>query len=411
MTRREVGATVSVMWVIFLIVLLLGACAYLYFVQADIAALNKQAKDAENARAQFEAGELREKEKHLALSRLVGFTDEAGGNLFSAVNAVEAKLEQVRGQFPNDIGGGDKTLEDIADRLIALASGAQQSARQATTDCETERGKRSEAETNRNSIQQSMEEQLASANNDLRDERDRAQSQKQTDDGTISNLQDQVDEVSAQMREREAEAAQRIAGMEQAGGQKDARIAQLNDKVKLVGVDEDPWDPDGEVVSVGAETGLVFVNLGSSDLLRKGVRFDVFRFGKGGELIRKGLVEIREVHPDHAIGGIMEEVSRLDPITAGDVISNPHFSKNRSKVFALLGAFPVYGKTFLENQLKALGAEVESEVNSRVDFVVLGQRAPEEDAPEVSDLPGYKLAQDLGIQMLQVRSIDRFLKP
>ncbi len=411
MTRREVGATVSVMWVIFLLVLLLGACAYVYFVQADIAALQKQAKDAENARAQFEAGELREKEKHLALSRAVGFTDESGGNLFSAVNAIEAKLEQVRGQFPNDIGAGDKTLEDITDRFLSLANGAQQSARQATTDFETERTKRTETETNRNSIQQSMEGQLTTANNDLRDERDRAAQQKQTDDGTISNLQDQVDEISAQMREQVAQKEQNIAELTKDMSATKARIDQLSDKVKLVGVDESPWDPDGEVVSVGAETGLVFVNVGTADLLRQGVRFDVFRFGKGGELIRKGLIEIREVHPDSAVGGIMEEVNRLDPITAGDVISNPHFSTNRSKVFALLGTFPVYGKTFLENRLKALGAEVEAEVNARVDFVVLGQRGPEEDAPEVTDLPGYKVAQDLGIQMLPVQSIDRFLKP
>lgn len=411
MKRRELGATVSVMWVIFLIVLLLGAGAYIYFVQSDIQKAKNDATAALREKNALQESLVAEKQLHVDLSQLVGFVDESAGDVYSSKAALEAKIEQLRGRFPNDIGSEDKTLESLSDRLVAVAEKFDSLAQTSETNFQGELKKRQESETAKDQIKTSMDDQLNSLNSDLRDERDRAQSQKTTDDAQIAQLQDTGDELSAQLREQVANHEQQVSSMAQEKRQSDARVAELSSKVRLIGIDEDPWAEDGEVIAVGQSTGLVFVNIGANDLLRTGIKFDVFRYGKGGNMLRKGSIEIREVNADSAVGGVVEELSSLDPITAGDVIANPHFSGDRSKVFALLGNFPVYGKSFLENRLKALGAEVETDVNSRVDFVVLGQKSNEEDAPELSEMPGYKLATELGIQMLPMRSIDRFLKP
>ena len=411
LTRRELGATVNVMWVIFLIVLLLGAGAYIYFVQAEIQKSKDETATAQRERAVMADDAIAAREKHVELSSKVGFVDLGAGDVYSSLAALDSKLETLRGRFPNDIGTEDKTLESVADRLVGLAERFDQAAQSAEGNFQAELSKRTESETAKDQIQTSLDSQLTSLNSDLRDSRDQAQNQKSQDDTAISGLQDRIDEVSAQAREqqtqREADAAAAAAAMRAV----EARVAELSSKVELIGVDDNPWAKDGEVVSVGKTTGLVFVNIGSNDLLRLGVKFDVFRYGKGGQLIPKGAIEIREVHSDSAVGGISNQLSALDPIAAGDIIANPHFSAERSKVFTLLGNFPVYGKSFLEKRLQDLGAEVEPEVNSRVDFVVLGQKAPEEEAQEISELPGYKMAQELGIQMMPVRSIDRFLKP
>lgn len=411
MTRRELGAAVNVMWVIFLIVLLLGAGAYIYSVQGEIERERTAARRAAADRTALEESLVAERQLHAELSRMVGFVDLGAGDVVSSKAAIEARVEAIRGRFPNDIGGADNTLEAIAERLVAVAEKHDQTARSAADNFASERDKRSESETAKDQIRSSMDGQLNSLNSDLRDERDRAQSQKQQDDSQIAGLQGQVDEVTTQFREQQATNEQSLAQAAKAQRELEARISELSTKVKLVGVDEDPWAPDGEVVAVGPGTGLVFVNLGANDLLRTGVRFDVFRFGKGGELIPKGSLEVREVHAESAVGSIIEQVSSLDPIAAGDVIANPHFSTERSKVFALLGNFPVHGRSFLENRLRALGAEVDDDVTSRVDFVVLGQRSSEEDAPELAELPAYKVAQEMGIQMLPLRTIERFLKP
>ncbi|MFH0944564.1 MAG: BRCT domain-containing protein [Planctomycetota bacterium] len=411
MTRRELGAAVNVMWVIFLIVLLLGAGAFIYFGQTEI----EQAKDAaakeKRLAQQAQDAVVDARQKNVDLSSKVGFVDLGAGDVYSSIPALEAKLETLKGRFPNDIGAEDKTREAGADRLLAWAERFDQAAQTAQANFTAELAKRGESETAKDEIRTSMDSQLTSLNSDLRDSRDQAQSVKGQDDASIAGLQDRVDEVTAQLRERETEHQSRLASAEQEKRQVEARVAELTSKVKLIGVDDDPWAKDGEIVSVGRETGLVFVNIGSNDLLRQGVKFDVFRYGKGGTLIPKGAIEIREIHADSAVGGISKQISDIDPIAAGDIIANPHFSTERSKVFTLLGTFPVYGKSFLEKRLMDLGAEVEDSVNSRVDFVVLGQKAPEEDALEVSELPGYKMAQELGIQMMPIRSIDRFLKP
>ena len=411
MSRRELGAVVNVMWVIFLIVLLLGAGAFIYFGQSEIQKAKDDAAKAQRSAQAAQNDVVEASQKHVDLSNKVGFVDLGAGDVYSSLAALDAKMETLKGRFPNDIGSEDKTLEAVADRLLALAERYDQAAQTAQANFDAELAKRGESETAKDEIRTSMDSQLTSLNSDLRDSRDQAQSQKGQDDATIAGLQDRVDEVTAQVRERETEHQGALAAAMQEKRQVEARVAELTSKVKLIGVDEDPWAKDGEIVAVGTETGLVFLNIGSNDLLRQGVKFDVFRYGKGGSLIPKGAIEIREVHADSSVGGISKEISEIDPIAAGDFVANPHFSTERSKVFTLLGTFPVYGKSFLEKRLMDLGAEVEPAVNSRVDFVVLGQKAPEEEAPEVSDLPGYKMAQELGIQMMPVRSIDRFLKP
>jgi len=411
MNRRELGAAVNVMWVIFLIVLLLGAGAYIYFVQQEMETARRSVATAQRERSLMEEEVVNAREKHVDLSSEVGFVDLAAGEVYSSMPALDAKLESLRGRFPNDIGTADKTLESVIDRLVSLAERYDQAAQTAESSFQAELTKRSESETAKDEIRGSMENQLTSLNSDLRDARDQAQAQKEQDDTAISGLQDRVDEVAAQMREQLSQAESNIAAAEASKRQIEARVAELNSKVGLIGMDEDPWAKDGEVISVGKQTGLVFVDIGSRDLLRLGVKFDVFRHGKGGQRIPKGSIEIREVHENSAMGNISSQVSSLDPIAAGDFIANPLFSTERSKVFALLGNFPVYGKSFLERRLNDLGAEVQGSVGPEVDFLVLGQRAPEEDALEVTELPEYKLAEKLGIQMLPVRSIDRFLKP
>jgi NAD-dependent DNA ligase len=140
------------------------------------------------------------------------------------------------------------------------------------------------------------------------------------------------------------------------------------------------------------------------------VRFDVFQRVKGGKLAPKGMVEVREVSDEFSVAGVAGELDIYNPIAPGDVVANPHFSRSREKVFFLLGTFPGHGKAFLEKRLEDLGAQVSTMVDSNVDFLVLGEKEPAEDALELSETPEYKLAQEYGIQVLRIGDIDRFLR-
>ncbi len=409
MTRRERGATVSVMWVIFLIVLLLGAGAYIYAVQSEITTAKTAEDRAKRDLAAFEARLFTEQENHLKLSDVIGFKD-ASADVNSSVSAIEQRIEQIKGKYTNDIGSADSTVETILDRLASIADARRTEADDLRSQFDTEVAKRGDAETAKDEIRSSMDSQLSKTNSELRDARDAASSQKQQDDSRVAGLQDQLDEANAKMREVQTTADAKVADLEQEKTAMTGRVAALSEKAKLIGYNEDPYAVDGSVISVGALTRLVFIDVGSRDLLRPGVRFDVFYYGKGGEMLPKGNIEVREVENDSAVAVIVNQIDDLNPIARGDVIANPLFNKERSKVFALLGNFPVQGRSFLETRLRAIGAEVQDDVNANVDFVVLGQKAPEEDAPELAELDGYKAAQELSIQMLRIADIERFLK-
>lgn len=410
MRRRELGAGVSVMWVIFLIVLLLGATGFIYSVQGELTAARSAREAAEKQLSEFQVSLEGAKQAHVDLSNLVGFRDAASTSVVSANAAVTSKLEAVRGRFPNDILSEDKTLESVIDRLVAVAERLDRSAQEANTSFQSEVASRTSAESSKNEIKSTMEGQLTSVQGELRDARETATRQQTQADTKVGELQTQVDELNNSVRAKEAEATAKAAELERKLSEKEGRIRDLANKVKLVGVDDHPWDPDGTVVAASTN-GLVYLDLGSKDLLRGGVKFDVFRFGKGGNLVPKGLVEVRQVESDHAVAGIVTQLNDLDPIAAGDVVANPHFSKQREKIFALVGEFPVLGRNFIETRLKDLGAEVAPGVTSKVDFVVVGEKDTAEDSPEVADLPEYKTAQELGIQMLRISDLDRFLKP
>jgi hypothetical protein len=408
MACRERGAAVSVMWVIFLIVLLLGAGGWIYSRESEVAVVRSEAEQAKRDAA-LNLEQLQQKNSQvLELSASVGF--RADPNADSAKALIEEKLTQVRGRFPNDLTPNDKTLEQMVDRLAAMVDARAQLARDADASFQTEKGKRETAESGKDGIESTLNGQITQLNTDLTDERERAQSAQQTADERSAGLQDQLDSMQAQMRTMESEFGTERTSLQREQDKLQGRVADLSRKVELIGVDTAPWDPDGEVVAVGGETGLVFLDVGSRDLLRPGVRFDVFQRVKGGKLAPKGMVEVREVSDEFSVAGIAGQVDLYNPIAPGDVVANPHFSRGREKVFFLLGTFPGHGKAFLEKRLADLGAVVSPTLDSSVDFLVVGDKEPTEDALELSETPEFKLADEFGIQVLRIGDIDRFLQ-
>lgn len=409
MSVRERGATVGMMWVIVLIVLLLAAGGWIYSRETEFQSVLNQKAAADALVAERDADLITKSEALQKISNLVGFKADPTAN--SSNDLIANKIADLKGRYPNDFGADDKTIADAVERLVVMFDKQVTATRDAANQFQTELTARGASDEAKSSTEQALQGQIAQLNTDLRDERDRATNQKGQDDGRITALQGQLDESNAQKRTIESDFATEKAKIQKEKDQSDGRVAELSNKIKIAGFDETAFDADGTVVSVGKATGTVFLDVGSKDLLRRGVKFDVFRHGKGGTLIPKGSIEVREVHAESSVCAVVGELNQLDPIAPGDVVANPLFSKTREKVFVLLGNFPVYGKNFLEKRITDLGAEVESTVTSRTDFVVLGEKMPEEDAVEVTDTPEFKNAQKLGVQVLRMSDIERFIKP
>lgn len=406
MTRRELGAGVSVMWVIFLIVILIGAGAYIYLVQSDMASLRNQARAATQKAAEQEALADAERTLRGELSDVVGFKVS---DAFSSKEAVEQKIQALKDRFPDETWDGADTLELVVEKLAARAEAKAQDAETARSQFESERQARQDAEASKDTIETNLTGQISSLNNDLRDARDAAQAAQQAADDRYSQLQDQLAQANASAREREDELLAEQSRIMSEAEKYRVRVESLAKKVELLGEAEDPWAADGKVLAAGE--GVAYIDIGGRDLLLPGVKFDVYYHGKGGERIKKGELEARTVESGSAMCAITTELNPLDPIAKGDFVANPAFSRERSKVFVLIGEFPVYGRTFLQSRLESIGATVSDTVHADVDFVLLGTKAPEEDALEPTELPEYKLAQEFRIQVLRVRDVEHFLKP
>jgi hypothetical protein len=138
---------------------------------------------------------------------------------------------------------------------------------------------------------------------------------------------------------------------------------------------------DGEIVSVDANLGIVYVNLGSLDNLRPQISFSVYSHdhrGIGREARDiKASVEVTKILGPHLAEAKILTQDRTRPISAGDPIYSPIWAGGRAEYFAFVGLidFDKDGKSdreTLHRLLKGAKAEIELEVDDQ------GQRMPAE---------------------------------
>jgi len=129
---------------------------------------------------------------------------------------------------------------------------------------------------------------------------------------------------------------------------------------------------DGSIVSVDANLGIVFINLGSLDNLRPQISFSVYShdhrgIGREARDIKASIEVTRILGPHLAEAKILNQ-DRTRPISTGDPIYSPIWAGGRAEYFAFVGLidFDKDGKSdreTLHRLLKGANAEIELEVN------------------------------------------------
>jgi len=129
---------------------------------------------------------------------------------------------------------------------------------------------------------------------------------------------------------------------------------------------------DGEVTSVDANQGLVFINLGRLDNLRPQVTFSIYSrdhrgIGREARDIKASIEVTRILGPHQAEAKILKQ-DRTRPISSGDPIYSPIWAGGRAEYFAFVGNidFDQDGKSdreTLHRLLNGAGAKIDVEVN------------------------------------------------
>jgi NAD-dependent DNA ligase len=394
------------MWVVFLIVLVLGLAGFTYIAFKDKAALqvryDEQVVKEQEAFAKY--NEVSQKINELSGS--VGFRESDTAS--SSVEAINDMVAGAKEKFPNHITTDVKTLDGIIEGMRLAYDDVEKKLGEARQNFENELELRRGAEETVNTVQDENRTRITELEGQLSDEQQRSQTQQDEDNQRISNLQDQLDDAEGRVRDAENTAMTQKERYEKEISLLNSRVSAMAKKLEVL---REPDLPDGRILSTSSRSDLAYIDVGKKDGLRRGTKFEVFRYGKGGVLIPKGWVEVRDVEHETAKCGVLSTTDPLSPIVKGDVVVNPHFARNMEKTFVFLGEFPTsLSKGFVEDRLNALGARVAAKVDSNTDFLVLGDKEKGEFAPELSDLPEYKMAAQMGVQIMRLKELAAYIE-
>ncbi len=399
------------MWVIVIVVLWLGSVGLWYASSSAVTQFQQQLQTAQAEVHDLESRLEQELVKLEQISSVVGYRDAAVVTSLSDVTTIRSDIDSARPSLGSVLGAAESkpTLQQTVAALRDALQASQTAEAAARTDLETELGRRRTADQAVDSSISSLKGQLDQLNQQLADERQRADNQSQQDTRRFDEL------VSAQQG---SDAAAREARQALAEFEVNARREQgaLEAQIKALAVHREGVEPealDGSILSVGATGAVAYVDLGARHGLHRGTRFQVLRPGKSGELSPKGTVEVRDVEDDMSLVGLLGEPDAFDPILAGDRLRNPHFEPNKVLHFFLLGDFPLtLAKEQATVRLRELGAMVDETLASGTDVVVLGEKslAEGEFAQELTDTDEYKLADKLGMRIIRVAELADFLR-
>ena len=335
MNHRERGS-VNVMWLIVFIVLTLAGGGSTYVLareRADREAqLDEARADANDYRQQLEAAQA----KMTDLSRAVGYGyDATNPDSAAQSSAIKERIGLLRDEFPDVIGSDVEDLNGTVDRFVAHindltgklldAEGARQTAGDRPRPARDRPGDR----------EVGLRHQARQPEAGLRRHGQRPAGTSSRRPAATTRTSSSSSRPSAPRcaRPRTSTRTTRWRSTRRSGG-RDGRIAEQADKLKLIA---EPEDPDGEILAASASTGTCYVNRGRADLLRAGQRFQVFRYGKGGTIQVKGMVEVRRLGDDRSEASILSLVDDLDPIATGDLIAAPNYDPEMQREFVLIG--------------------------------------------------------------------------
>lgn len=321
------------------------------------------------------------------------------------VQAIKGQLRALGGEI-DDPTASPTTLREAWDPIKSALTSAQTQIRQKENEIASLKAQitnkdqqigdaQRTAEGERNTARDEHTAFVTRANSQLGELRD------QNDAFSSRNreIQDEVDRVkdeSNRERQRLVSRTQELQG----------QVRSIKDQLKI---EKERETPDGKVLSSDPRSGMVFVDIGGQQQLRRGTRFKVYETGKGDTKIHKGWVVVTAVSPLMSEARIESQTSGTGGITAGDWLYNPYFQTDRQTSFAFLGQLTGrYSREQAERILKSFGARIDEKAGINTDFLVLGVKE-DPDAEDLTETEDYKAATTYGVEIIGAKELVDFL--
>jgi len=259
---------------------------------------------------------------------------------------------------------------------------------------------------------------------------------KQTSEQRVQLFASQLDQEKTAAKQQSQQLLQTEAKLKMSQDKMLRTQKQLEQIVPPQDIDVAAFEPDGKILLVNNQAGIVYLNIGSNDRVYRGLTFSVYeknmpipKNGKG-----KAEIEVFDLEENVSAARIITS-KKTNPIVRDDFVANLVWGSDKSNVFVVAGDFDLDNDGRNESEavdkIKSLigkwGGTVSNAVSVNTDFVVLGE-APEilrkptfeemEIYPGIMDkyqdsvknLSDYNNAQALALELaIPVFNLERFL--
>ncbi|HIJ70719.1 MAG TPA: hypothetical protein HPP87_05065 [Planctomycetes bacterium] len=155
------------------------------------------------------------------------------------------------------------------------------------------------------------------------------------------------------------------------------------------------YNPDARIVDIDRQTDVVYLDIGSSDHVYRGLTFSVYDKNVPIPENGKSKAEIEVFHVSDTVSAArINTSSKKNPIVHEDIIANLIWDSKKSNVFVVAGRFDFDrdgeidrdGKEKVERLIERWGGRLAQEVTINTDFVVLGEPPVQMEQPTRQDI-------------------------
>ena len=150
---------------------------------------------------------------------------------------------------------------------------------------------------------------------------------------------------------------------------------------------------DGRIVSIAEQGNVAYGNLGKDDGILLGMTFSIFSPSELGTTNPQPKAHCRVVKiMENSCELRIYEIEGDNPVVTGDVLHNPVYDRERRMRFVLVGKMDTDGDGFDDTEeLKALiqefGGRIDDKLTVQADFLVVGEEPPVPAPPGPTDGP------------------------
>jgi hypothetical protein len=204
----------------------------------------------------------------------------------------------------------------------------------------------------------------------------------QSADEQIQIYMDRVKNAEDKLKQKNTEMLKTRDQLAQADESLQMALSKLEVIKPRPDAEVEAYKPDARIVDIDRQTNVVYLDIGSSDHVYRGLTFSVYDKNVPIPEDGKGKAEIEVFHVTDTVSAArINTSSRKNPIVNEDIVANLIWDGKRSNEFVVAGEFDFDldgrvdrgGREKIEQLIEQWGGSLAKEVSINTDFVVLGE--------------------------------------